>query len=70
MENEYVRLGELSRLSPKCGEVLVLHSSRSLSSADAELIQGYLKSAFPENSVIVLDEGFRLSVAGSGMAKE
>lgn len=59
---EFPKLVERVQFRP--GDVLVLHHPHRLSIAQRKHIRQHLELMFPDNKILVLEEGMRLTVAG------
>jgi len=62
----YEIIGDVKRVSPNPGDVIVIEHKLPLSPGDRVAVQQQFKKVFPKNDVVVMQAGMEIKIADSG----
>lgn len=62
----YQILGDVKKVSPKAGDVIVVEHKLPLATGDRMKVQKQFQSLFPNNTVVVMQAGMEMKLVGSG----
>ena len=59
-------MGEVKKISPKAGDVIVIEHRLPLATGDRIKVQKQFQSLFPNNEVVVMQAGMEMKLVGTG----
>jgi hypothetical protein len=62
----YQILGDVKKVSPQSGDVIVIEHKLPLATGDRMKVQQQFQSLFPKNQVVVMQAGMELKLVGNG----
>jgi len=62
----YEVIGDVKRVSPQPGDVIVIEHRLPLSTGDRMKVQEQFQSLFPKNKVVLMQAGMELKLVGTG----
>ena len=62
----YQVIGDVKRVSPKPGDVIVVKHKLPLATGDRMKVQSQFQSLFPNNEVVVMQAGMEMKLVGNG----
>ena len=62
----YQILGEVSKVSPQKGDVIVIEHKLPMATGDRMKVQQQFQKLFPNNEVVVMQAGMELKLVGNG----
>jgi len=62
----YEVIGDVKRISPQKGDVIVIEHRLPLATGDRMKVQQQFQSLFPNNNVVVMQAGMEMKIVGNG----
>lgn len=62
----YEVIGDVKRVSPQPGDVIVIEHKLPLATGDRMKVQQQFQSLFPKNQVVVMQAGMEMKIVGNG----
>jgi hypothetical protein len=62
----YQVIGDIQRVSPQPGDVIVIEHKLPLATGDRLKVQQQFQSLFPNNNVVVMQAGMEMKLVGNG----
>jgi len=62
----YEVIGDVKRISPQKGDVIVIEHRLPLATGDRMKVQAQFQSLFPNNNVVVMQAGMEMKIVGNG----
>jgi len=62
----YQILGDVKKISPQPGDVIVVEHKLPLATGDRMKVQQQFQSLFPKNEVVVMQAGMEMKLVGNG----
>jgi len=62
----YQVLGDIKKISPQKGDVIVIEHHLPLATGDRMKVQKQFQSLFPKNEVVVMQAGMKMKLVGNG----
>jgi len=62
----YEVIGDIKRVSPQPGDVIVIEHKLPLATGDRMKVQQQFQSLFPKNQVVVMQAGMEMKIVGNG----
>ena len=62
----YQILGDVQKISPQKGDVIVIEHRLPLATGDRMKLQKQFQSLFPNNEVVVMQAGMKMKIVGNG----
>jgi hypothetical protein len=62
----YQILGDVKKISPQPGDVIVVEHKLPLATGDRMKVQKQFQSLFPKNEVVVMQAGMEMKLVGNG----
>jgi len=62
----YQILGDIQKVSPQKGDVIVIEHQLPLATGDRLKVQKQFQSLFPSNEVVVMQAGMKMKLVGNG----